>query len=116
MTGPDGRYRLYGVPAVAEMRVTKAGYEPVVQRLSLSDHQTQNFTLALTTARVNLAGTYTLTISAPAECLDKLPQEVWTRRYTATVTQSGPASRCVAERRDIRRGWQRQRRRVSRTD
>ena len=36
------------------------------------------------------AGTYTLTITAPAECLDKLPQEVWTRRYTATVTQSGP--------------------------
>ena len=90
MTGPDGRYRLYGVPAVAEMRVTKAGYEPAVQRLSLSDHQTQNFTLALSAARVNLAGTYTLTISAPAECLDKLPQEVWTRRYTATVTQSGP--------------------------
>jgi hypothetical protein len=90
MTGPDGRYRLYGVPAALEMRVTKAGYEPVVQRLSLSDHQTQNFTLALTAVRVNLAGTYTLTISAPAECLDKLPQEVWTRRYTATVTQTGP--------------------------
>jgi hypothetical protein len=72
------------------MRVTKTGYEPVVQRLSLSDHQTQNFTLALTTARVNLAGTYTLTISASAECRDRLPQEVWTRRYTATVTQSGP--------------------------
>jgi hypothetical protein len=90
MTGLDGRYRLYGVPAVAEMRVTKAGYEPVVQRLSLSDHQTQNFPLAPTTARPNLAGTYTLTLSAPAECFDRLPQEVRTRRYTATITQHGP--------------------------
>ena len=77
-------------PPLRRCESTKAGYEPAVQRLSLSDHQTQNFTLALTAARVNLAGTYTLTISAPAECLDKLPQEVWTRRYTATVTQSGP--------------------------
>ena len=89
LTGFDGRYRLYGVPARADIRVTKAGYQPLGQALSLSDHQTQNFGLVLLNPRVNLAGTYTLTIAAAAECQDKLPQEAWTRRYTATVTQTG---------------------------
>jgi hypothetical protein len=90
LTGPDGRYRLYGVPATAEIRVTKAGYQATVQMLSLSDHQTQNFALTLAAPRANLAGTYTLTLSAAEECRAKLPEEVWTRRYTARVTQTGP--------------------------
>jgi hypothetical protein len=89
LTGFDGRYRLYGVPARAEIRVTKPGYQPLGQAVSLSDHQTQNFALDLVSPRVDLAGTYTLTLAAAAECRDTLPQEVWTRRYTATVTQTG---------------------------
>ena len=89
ITSADGRYRLYGVPADAEIRVTKAGYAPVVERLSLSDHQTRNFALALLAPRVNVAGTYTLTLLAAAECRDRLPQDVWSRRYTATITQNG---------------------------
>lgn len=89
-TGQDGRYRLYGVPPTAEIRVTKAGYQPVTQTVSLSDNQTQNFALTLTTPRADFAGTYTLLISAADQCRDRLPQEVWTRRYGARVTQAGP--------------------------
>ena len=75
---------------MAEIRVTKPGYEPHVQTLSLSDHSARNFTLTLSTPRPDLAGTYTLTLSAGADCRDKLPEEVWTRRFTATVRQTGP--------------------------
>ena len=90
MTEQDGRYRLYGVPPTAEIRVTKAEYQPVTQTVSLSDHQTQNFTLTPTAPRADFAGTYTLSISAADQCRDRLPQEAWTRRYAARVTQSGP--------------------------
>ncbi len=90
MTGQDGRYRLYGVPPTAAIRVTKAGYQPVTQTVSLSDHQTQNFTLTPTAPRADFAGTYTLTISAADQCRERLPEEVWTRRYVARVTQAGP--------------------------
>ena len=114
MTDQDGRYRLYGVPPTAEIRVTKAGYQPVTQTVSLSDHQTQNFTLTPTAPRADLAGTYTLTISAADQCRDRLPQEVWTRRYDARVTQSGPLLDVSLSGGTFRGGRRRQRGRLPR--
>jgi hypothetical protein len=57
-TDGAGQYRLYGVPASADIRVTANGYVSAVQSVQLSAHSTQNFVLALTSPRVILNGTY----------------------------------------------------------
>jgi carboxypeptidase family protein len=89
ITDWEGRYHLYGVPATTDVRVTKDGYQPHVQRFQLAEHATQNFQLALSGTRLDLAGPYTLEIdtgcepiSIPVGTLD-LPR----LRYDAVLTQ-----------------------------
>ena len=88
MTGSDGRYRLYGVAADAEIRVTREGYEPHVQRLLLTDHHTLDIELRLTRPRADLSGQYTLTIAAAPDCSAALPEQARNRTYTAIVSQT----------------------------
>jgi hypothetical protein len=87
-TGPDGFYRLYGVPAEADFRVTAVGYEPRVQHLQLSSHVTRNFALTLSEPHLNLTGNYTLAIDVTDGC-SGLPADLQHRRYDATITQTG---------------------------
>jgi hypothetical protein len=87
-TGNDGRFRLYGVSANPEVRVTREGYEPHVQRLLLADHDTLNVELTLTRPREDLSGRYTLTITAAPDCGAALPDQARSRTYTATVSQA----------------------------
>ena len=90
-TDGEGRYRLYGAPpGNVQMRVTKEGYQPNYSNVVVSDHQTQNFPLTLTTSRADVTGTYTLTITADASCSATLPPETRSRTYAAVVTQLGP--------------------------
>jgi hypothetical protein len=91
-TGFDGTYQLYGVPADAEVRVTAAGYRPHVERLNLTGHATKEFRLALSGARLNLNGQYTLTIDILGSCPGSmpLPADLQHRSYEAVVTQTGP--------------------------
>jgi hypothetical protein len=88
-TGPDGFYRLYGVPADAEFRVTAVGYEPRVQRFEFSSHTTQNIQLTLSNPRLNFSGPYTLAVDAVGSCQGSFPAELQHRSYTATLKQSG---------------------------
>ena len=85
----DGRYRLYGVPAIAEIRVTRDGYQPHFQSFQLAEHVTQNFQLALSGMRLDLAGSYTLTIDAACATSTPVPPEVRNRSYHASLIQSG---------------------------
>ena len=55
-TDLDGRYRLYGVPADAVVRVTMDGYQPVEQSVHLTSHATQDFPLPLFGSRLQLTG------------------------------------------------------------
>lgn len=90
-SGLDGRFRLYGVPpGNVQIRLSRDGYETRVADVPVSDHQTQNFTLALSVARADIAGTYTLTVAAAGSCSASLPEQTRTRTYTAVVTQMGP--------------------------
>jgi Carboxypeptidase regulatory-like domain len=88
-TDHDGRYRLYGVPGVADIRVTREGYQPHVQRVQLAEHVTQNFQLALSGMRLDLAGPYTLTIDAACSTSTPVGAELRHRSYSASLTQSG---------------------------
>jgi len=87
-----GQYRLYGVPATAEIRVTANGYLPAVQNVQLTTHATQNFQLPLSGPRVSLNGPFTVTIDAAGTCSPGSPglsASLQRRTYEATVTTMG---------------------------
>jgi hypothetical protein len=91
MTGADGQYRLYGVAGDMTFRVSKDGYQTQTQNLSVWDHgQSPPVRLALARPRAEIAGTYSLTITADASCSNGLPDEAKSRTYTAVLTQAGP--------------------------
>lgn len=93
----DGRYRLYGVPGTADIRVTRDGYQPHIERLQLAMHGTRNFQLALSSMRLDLAGPYTLAIDV--ECgitsTPVRPPELRHRSYAAVLSQNGSALEVV---------------------
>ena len=84
-----GRFRLYGVPPDATIRVTSTGYETLDQPVHLTANSTQDFRLNLSGPRVSLSGPYTLTIEADSSCAGNLPAELRQRSYDAVVTQTG---------------------------
>jgi hypothetical protein len=96
-TDPDGRYRLYGVPRIADIRVTRDGYGPYVQSVQLVEHATQNFQLALSGTRLDLAGPYTLAIDAACATSTPVPADLRHRIYPASMTQSGSTLEVVLE-------------------
>lgn len=83
-------YRLYGVSGDIEVRVTREGYQEQRKNLQVTTHQKLDFDLALSRPRDEVAGTYTLTVTAAAECRSELPEEARIRTYTAVVEQDGP--------------------------
>lgn len=83
-------YRLYGVAGDIDVRVTLNGYQEQRKSLTVTGNQTLDFDLVLTRPREEVAGTYTLTVTAAAECREALPEEARIRTYTAVVTQQGP--------------------------
>jgi hypothetical protein len=92
-TDATGRYKLYGVPAVSEIRITATGYLQLVQNLQLTTHTTQNFQLALPGPRLQLPGNYSLAIDVTGGCPGSRPlsTDLQHRRYDAVVTQNAQA-------------------------
>lgn len=88
-TGPDGRYKLYGVPADAHLRVVKDGYVTAVESIQLARHETRNVQLRLERPRLELAGEYTMTIET-ASRFCTLPDDLRRRTYEAVIAQNGP--------------------------
>ena len=89
-TTAAGNYKLYGVVGDSEIRVSKPGYEEARQRVNVTGHRALDFHLTLTNARDEVAGTYTLTVTAADSCATALPPEARSRTYTAVITQNGP--------------------------
>ena len=87
-TNEDGRYELYGVNGPVEVLVTRAGYEPQMLRLSVSDHTTADARLALTEPRPAVNGTYELRLTLDSACGQTWPEAIRTRRYRATLEQT----------------------------
>ena len=90
-TNTGGGYRLFGVPAVAELRVTADGYLPVVQNVQLTGHATHNFTLPLSGPRISLNGPYRLAVDVVGTCAGSpaLPAHLQHVTYEAAVTTTG---------------------------
>lgn len=90
-TDPNGNYRLYGVPAQAEIRVSANGYVSAAQNVQLTAHGTQNFNLALSGPRITLNGPVTVTVDVTGGCSSNpaLPSPLHRRTYEATATTTG---------------------------
>ena len=88
-TGADGRYKLYGVPGDAYLRVWRDGYVTAKDRIQLRAHETRNIQLAVDGGRTSLAGDYTMTVEAGVCHNPPLPDDLRRRTYEATVSQNG---------------------------
>jgi hypothetical protein len=88
-TDQAGRYKLYGVPADANIRVTAEGYLPYERPVRLTGHATEDVPLTLSGPRLALNGPYTLAIDVVNPCTALAP-DAQHRSYQAVVTQSGP--------------------------
>ena len=85
-----GQYRLYGVPPVADIRVSANEYGTQTFPVQLSANTTKNFALPLTGSRPTLNGNYTVSIDVQA-CGSGtgLPADLMHRTYDAAVSQNG---------------------------
>lgn len=93
-TDAFGNYKLYGVPAVADIRITANSYGTEVFPVQLSDNTTRNFALNLTGPRPNFSGDYTLLLDIAGSCSgfpSALPSEFQHRSYDTTIAQTGSA-------------------------
>lgn len=87
----NGMALLYGVPADAQLRFTKDGYDPVVESVRVDHNWFEvRVPLASSSARPNLPGGYQLTITS-GPCTDgtMLPDQVKTRVYGARIWNAG---------------------------
>ena len=88
-----GEYRLYGVANDIDIEVTKPDYVPVRQRVHVTQHDVAHFTLSPARSRVDVSGTYDLTITADPFCATfspPIPDDTQRRQYLAAITQQGP--------------------------
>jgi hypothetical protein len=101
-TGEDGEFRLYGVSGPTRLEVRKNGYVSQRHRIDVRAHQSADLGLPLAASRADISGVYTLTLRAADECAhfsdsngmpQSLPEVARLRRYTAGITQDGPALR-----------------------
>lgn len=90
-TNWNGGANLYGIPETAELRVSKNGYETVVQSVHVERQAVSvRVQLVPSVRRPVLSGLYRLTVSADT-CVGggALPQEATTRTYTAAIWEPG---------------------------
>ena len=89
-TAPDGRYRLSGVAGDMTLRVSKDGYQTHTQNLVVTeDSPSVPVALALVRPRLDISGSYILTVTADPNCSSGLPEPLRTRSYGAVLTQAG---------------------------
>ena len=92
-SGPDGRYKLYGVPGDGHFRVRREGYVTRTDRIQIANHETRHVQLRLESERPALAGAYRMTIEGSSgSCPETqpLPVDLRRREYDAVITQNGP--------------------------
>jgi hypothetical protein len=92
-TDARGYYALYGVAGQVEMQATRDGYLDRTQQVNVTSHGSQSFEMVASRPRIDLSGTYTLTVSAEGTsgpCLPGFPEPLKRRIYTASVEQTGP--------------------------
>ena len=92
-TAGGGAYRLYGVAGDIQLTVSKTTYVTITQTVTVNSNTSLYFDLMPPAPPPDLAGTYTLAITADPACATTdagaLPAVARDRRYTATITPTG---------------------------
>jgi hypothetical protein len=88
-----GVYRLYGVAGDIQVTVSNTSYVTITQAVTVNSNTSFNFDLMPVTHPPDLAGTYTLAMTADPACPTTgdgaLPSVARERRYAATISQTG---------------------------
>jgi hypothetical protein len=88
ITGGGGRFTLFGVAGHVTLQAKKEGYLNRLTEVNVNAATTHNFDVVPASARLNLAGNYTLTLESPCEgFLDPSERR---RTYAAALAQQGP--------------------------
>ncbi len=90
-----GAFSLTGTfDGTTRFRATKEGYVAATQSFgSIVTRKAISFALDVLAGSVNISGNYTLTFTADRACADRLPPEVRTRTYAATIAPGSFPSR-----------------------
>lgn len=89
VTATSNGYSLHGVAGDIELLVSADGYQEVRTRVQVTKHDNLSLYLIPTGPRANVAGTYTLSVTAAPECRGVLPPEAAMRTYRAIVAPAG---------------------------
>ena len=98
-------FRLYGIAGETEIRASKVGFETQIRRMLVTENQTEDFDLVPSAPRPNVAGTYTLSVVAGAECAANLPANARARAYTASITQTDALLQMVLSGPGLSNAW-----------
>jgi Carboxypeptidase regulatory-like domain len=88
-TSRDGRYAFYGVAGAVELLASARGYETQDLTFTINEHTVRDVSLATTTMPLELAGTWTFSVSASSPCSDAWPEATRHTEVTANITQQG---------------------------
>lgn len=95
-TDGSGQYQLFGVFGEVRLRASRDGYERVTKDFAVSRHLGYDVWLPLLKPRAEIAGPYTMTLTAASHCSvglgeGRLPEGVpRIRSYRVDVKQTGP--------------------------
>lgn len=89
--GKCGGFNLFGLSGETRIEVTRDGYQPAARTVQVSSDLRLEFELIPLRPRADVAGTYTMTITAAADCRSALPEDLRTRTYNAVISQDGPS-------------------------
>ena len=86
-TNGQGRYALYGAAGPIDIRASHDGFHSDTHRLDVTHPRGQDFRLESTEPFEDVAGNWTMSVSASAQCRDRLPAIARDRTYDATIEQ-----------------------------
>jgi hypothetical protein len=88
-TSRDGKYAFYGIAGAVELLASARGYDPADLTFSVSENTVRDVSLTTTAAPLNLAGNWTLSLSASSPCSDSWPEAIRHREEPAEITETG---------------------------
>jgi IPT/TIG domain len=87
---PYGAFALYGVAGVVTVRISAVDFEPLTQTLAVDGNTSRDFEVRPTITPLDVAGHWSLTLSASPACSATLAEPLRERRFDADIIQQGP--------------------------
>ena len=88
-TPQDGKFAFYGVGGEVELLASARGYNQSDTTFTVSEHTVRDISLTTTAIPLDLAGTWTLSLSAASPCSDAWPEAIRHLDEPVAITQQG---------------------------